>query len=115
MSFVRQLEDWHNRASDTSFVWFPFLFLKPEPNARIDFTLVLKMTLCFGVYYGFFAALRSWVFHGGEFWVAVGYNIVIASVFFIFWFTLVTAKLWNRRALRLKQAGVTNKEEGTYE
>jgi hypothetical protein len=102
MRIFDRIEFWHNKASDTNFVWFPFLFLKPRPEVFMRATLKLKMTLCFGVYYGIFAGIRNWLFSGGDLLSAVGKDIFLAIVIFGIWFHLVTAPIWNVRARRLK-------------
>jgi len=101
MKFIRHVEYWHNKASDTKFVWFPFYFLKPEPQTKIDGRLKIRMTICFGVYYGVFAALRSWIFSNSNFFRSAGIDTGYAVCFFAIWFNAVTAPLWNTRASRL--------------
>jgi hypothetical protein len=99
------VEHWHNRASDTNFVWFPFLPLKLQPHEIIDHKRTLVMTVCFSCYFNaaflakkFFLAepldLRSSVASQAYFFVG-----------FLLWFNGVTRPLWNRRAARLKSIG----------
>ena len=102
MKLVEQIEFWHNKASDTKFVWFPFNFLKPEPNVKIDLKLKIKMTICFGLCYGFFAAIRRWLFSGLEVWTVAVQDVMWAVLFFAIWFNVVTAPLWNMRAKRFE-------------
>ena len=75
----------------------------------MDKTLIAKMTICFGIYYGSWAALRSWFLEDAEILQAMGWNIVVTHILFLTWFTLVTAPLWNRRALRLRPTNRLNK------
>jgi hypothetical protein len=101
MSLINQIEYWHNKASDSQFVWFPFQFLKPKPNEIIQLPLKAKMSICFGFYYGVFAALRGWIFSNQNPVHSLGSDILIAIAIFAVWFSVVTAPLWNRRAQRL--------------
>jgi hypothetical protein len=101
VSVLDQIEYWHNRASDTEFVWFPFGCLRPLPSRRIGFKQTLTMSLSFGVYYGVFYILRRMVF-GDAFRLAhIGVAILSAIGVFFIWFNLVTAYFWNRRARRM--------------
>lgn len=111
MELLNQIEFWHNKASDTKFVWFPFYFLKPDPKVSIRWPLKFRMIICFGLYYGIFAALRSRVF-GQVDLVEVGLkDIFYATVIFTIWFSLITAPLWNMRAKRMNQK-ITHQRKG---
>lgn len=100
MKLFNQFTYWHNRASDTAFVWFPFNFLKPKSNSPIGLVLKSKMIICFGIYYGVFAGLRNVIFSRAELvpeiLECIGWSVLI----FTLWFNLVTAPLWNSRAKR---------------
>ena len=98
MKLIEQIEFWHNKTSDTKFVWFPFNFLKPDANIKIDLKLKIKMIFCFGLYYGIFAAIRSWLFSGLEIWTTAVEDVMWSVLFFAVWFNVVTAPLWNMRA-----------------
>jgi hypothetical protein len=100
---IEQIEFWHNKASDTKFVWCPFGFLKPEANVLIGNMLKLKMTLCFGLYYGLFAAIRSWLFSNSDLLIELARDTIWALLFFAFWFNAVTAPIWNMRAKKLQR------------
>ncbi len=102
MNLIERIEFWHNTASDTKFVWFPFHFLKPNPNVEIGAKLRIKMTICFGLYYGIFAAIRSCLFSDLKIGTTVAKDVPLAVLFFAVWFSFVTAPLWNMRAKRLK-------------
>ncbi len=102
MKLIEQIEFWHNKASDTKFVWFPFNFLKPEPNVKIDLKLKIQIIICFGLYYEFFATIRRWLFSGLEVWTVAVQGVMWAVLFFAIWFNVVTAPLWNMRAKRFE-------------
>jgi hypothetical protein len=96
------LEEIHNKAADSNFVWFPFLFLKPKTDEIIDLKRKVKMAICFGCYYSIYKFMIS------LFWrpVLSAPEVLIASgkfsLLFFLWFTFVTAFFWNRRA-KLRQ------------
>jgi hypothetical protein len=95
------LEYWHNKASDTQFVWFPFGRFKPLASQPIGFRQRLVMSICFGVYYGVFYVLRRAIF-GTPFELRHALLAVLAAIaIFFVWFNLVTSYFWNRRARRL--------------
>ncbi len=101
MAFLTKVEDLHNRASDTRFVWFPFLWMKPKAHETLRFRKLAMMSFFFGLYYGVFFTLRSVLKDGSDFLVSLPQDILFAIVIFFVWFNLVTAPLWNRRAKRL--------------
>lgn len=94
------LEKWHNRASDTAFVWFPFQRLRPDPATPILLARKVQMALCFGPYYGAFYLLRQLAWGEVGNWREGLATLAIAVAVFFAWFSLVTAPLWNRRARR---------------
>ena len=104
MSAWRKFVDLHNRASDYKVVWWPFLFLKPEPHVPISFKRTLIMAPCFGAYF-LAAYLVRRAFDPDAVWTAV----VILELFiwftlgFFLWFNSVTARLWNVRAHELSR------------
>lgn len=100
MTFLRKIEDFHNWASDTRFVWFPFLWLKPKPQDFLRFKKLVLMSLCFGFYFGFFLTLRKSFQPDSNFLKNLPGNIGVSVFVFFIWFNLVTAPLWNRRANR---------------
>jgi hypothetical protein len=100
--FLDRVEYWHNKASDTQFVWFPFQFLKPAPPFPILFWRRLVMAVLFGIYCGFFLALRRWIFSHVDFAASLVDDVIYSICFFLIWFNLITAPLWNRRARRLQ-------------
>jgi hypothetical protein len=104
------IEHWHNKASDTDFVWFPFGRLKPLPSQKISFRLRLFMSISFGIYYGVYSCLRRLIF-GNPFELEHTLLVVLVaiSVFFV-WFNLVTAFFWNRRAKRLSDVTTSSGE-----
>jgi len=101
---LQAFEDLHNWASDFDAVWFPFLMLKPKPEVFITLPLRLKMSPCFGLYFGLFNVLRLWIIDGTLEWPKFFLTTLKFTVFFFFWFQFVTAFFWNRRARRLQAA-----------
>ena len=101
MSFIEKIEYWHNRASDTKFVWFPFNSLMPSPENKIHMRLKIKMAIYFGIYYGLFASIRDFIISDSDLLQSLSQNLLIATLFFLVWFNVVTAPLWNMRAERL--------------
>ena len=100
---MERIEFWHNKASDIKFVWFPFYFLRPAPEVEIRWPLKFKMIVCFGLYYGTVAALRSCIFSGGNIIQELMSDIPLAILVFTIWFNCITAPIWNVRANRLTE------------
>ncbi len=98
---LNKLEGWHNWASDTNYVWFPFLWLKPKPEEKITFKNILVMTLLFGPYFSLYNYLKLLLFQQHPTLESFEINILKFTIFFFIWFNLVTAFFWNRRARRL--------------
>jgi hypothetical protein len=101
MTFLRKIEDFHNWASDTRFVWFPFLCLKPKPQEFLRFKKLLLMSFCFGFYFGFFLTIRKSFQPNSNFFESLPSNLGFSVFGFFVWFNFVTAPLWNRRANKL--------------
>ncbi len=99
---IRRIEDLHNRASDTDFVWFPFLFLKLKPDQPLTFARRAVMTACFAPYFVVALELRRVLFGGSIDPARVASDLAESAVFFFVWFNAVTATFWNRRARRLR-------------
>ena len=95
-----RIEDFHNRISDTDFVWFPFLGLKLKPDQVLSFSHRLKMTIAFGLYGGVANLLRKLIMSQPTSIELILMTIAKATIFFFLWFNLVTAYFWNRRAQR---------------
>lgn len=100
MKLFDLITDFHNWLSDKDFIWWPFSFLRPEPQEPMTFATTGLMTLCFGglsfVMFTAFAVMNN------------AFTIEAASSTFLFcfggfglWFNVVTKPLWNRRAFRL--------------
>lgn len=95
---ISRIAQIHNQLSDQNWVWFPFLFLKLQPNEVIGFIQWLKMTICFGGYFAVFYYLKQFVF-GQE--IEVFQGALKGLLGFGFWFALVTRTFWNMRAREL--------------
>jgi hypothetical protein len=99
------VEYWHNWASDTNFVWLPFLNLKLKPFEALSFGRLCIMAVCFGSYFNVVYGLKKILFSDG----VTARDLASSQVFFMFgffvWFVLVTRPLWNRRAHRLMSSG----------
>ena len=110
MTFLDRLTEVHGRLSDLKAVWFPFVFLQPQPHELITPGRRLAMTACFGCYTGLvWMGLR---YFNGEFPTARewGVSMLKACAFFAIWFRLVTVPLWNRRVRRLSSDGLGHQE-----
>ncbi len=107
--WMQKIEDWHNWASETDFVWFPFRRLKPKPDQLISLSDCLKMAFLFGPFYSLYNFLRVCIFGRTMDLKELALSMLIFTLFFFVWFNLVTANLWNRRARRL-QAQKANRQ-----
>jgi hypothetical protein len=95
---IEKIAYWHNRISDTDFVWFPFLFLKLKPHQVLTLRHRVKMAFCFGPYFVVGIVLRDFVFSQPIAWEKIPQQFILGFGFFLIWFSMVTAPLWNRRA-----------------
>lgn len=102
-TLLRKVEDGHNFLSDTNYVWFPFVFLKPKPDEKIDQTRILKMAPLFGLYFNIFNLARRALVGGEVRFSDFFIEDIYWTIGFYVWFNLVTAFFWNRRALRLQK------------
>jgi hypothetical protein len=100
---LRKVEDGHNWLSDTNYVWFPFLFLKPKPNVSIDQKRIFKMAPCFGLYFNAAYFVKRWIFDDPITLESVFWAQLYWTLGFYVWFNLVTAYFWNKRASRLQK------------
>jgi hypothetical protein len=91
----------HNNLSDKNLIWWPFLFLKPDPAEPIDLTRIFKMAVCFGLY-GHIVFLIKTLIQNGDLSFS---SLILGQLYwtggFFCWFLLVTSFLWNKRARRL--------------
>jgi hypothetical protein len=101
MSILTKVEEIHNKASDTRFVWFPFLWMKPKPSEFLRFKKIVLMSVVFGFYYGTFFTLKKVLLGGVDLFESLPKAVPLAIAIFFVWFNLVTATFWNRRAKRL--------------
>jgi hypothetical protein len=102
---VDRIEALHNKASDTDFVWFPFLFLKLKPEQSLTLRRRAVMTLRFAPYFVAFLELRRFLFGRPVDGARIVSDLAVWLVVFFGWFNLVTATFWNRRARRLAREG----------
>jgi hypothetical protein len=102
MKILDLLTQFHNWLSDKDFIWWPFSFLRPEPQVPMTFKLTLLMTLAFGgLAFGMFS-IMALMNNALTFDYAVSIFFTCFLGFFL-WFNLITKPLWNRRAHRLKR------------
>ena len=101
MHWLNRIEEFHNRLSDTRWVWFPFEILRPARDAVISVPRRAVMALAFGGYYAFFLTLRGWIAGDAGDALVIGRRFAMATVVLYAWFNVVTATFWNRRARRL--------------
>ena len=102
MKLFDLLTDFHNWVSDKDFVWWPFSFLRPEPNEFITMKIVLMMTGCFGgLAFLMFAGLAV---ANNAFDATNAISTLIACFLgFFLWFACITRPLWNRRTRSLQK------------
>lgn len=100
MKLLDLITDFHNWLTDKDFLWWPFSFLRPEPNEFMTFKLTLIMTGCFGglatLLFTVLAIMNN-AFNPYQAFV----TCTSCFVFFIGWFNLITKPFWNRRARAL--------------
>jgi ABC-type uncharacterized transport system permease subunit len=100
---IDRIEIIHNQLSDSNWVWFPFLFLKPKASEKINQKRKFLMSICFGFYFTAALVIRNVLFSRPTDIESLP-TLALSSVLgFFFWFTLVTAYFWNRRAKRLQK------------
>ena len=98
---LSSIEQWHHRASDSPVIWFPFLFLKPDREQKIEKMRLVVMAVFFSLYFNLGYLIKVYFIDGS---IEVGVLIRSQLWFFLFffsWFSIVTRPLWNRRAIRL--------------
>ena len=100
--FLSVIPNAHNWLSDKDFIWWPFSFLRPAPNASMSFQHTLYMTGCFGglsflMFVGF--SVVNNMFTGSS---AINTLLICFGGFFA-WFNIVTRPLWNYRARQLQK------------
>ena len=103
-NFIDTIENFHNRLSDTNFVWFPFLWLKLSPSQSLTTWHLLKMTFWFGLYFNLAYLAKKVIFQESVELRQFAQGQLGFMVLFFMWFNLVTKTFWNRRARRLKSS-----------
>jgi hypothetical protein len=105
-----KIEQIHSKLSDYSFVWFPFLFLKPRPSESISILKTLVMAMCFGIYFSaYYFLVYKFIFaseslqSGAKLLNDILLTTSQWTLFFAIWFNIVTRPLWNLRAKKLSQ------------
>jgi hypothetical protein len=97
-----ELEQMLNWVSDQDRQWWPFVFLRPEPQKRMSSLRVGAFSLLLGVFFGMLAniavALTASPFATRP--DPAVFPLGTALAFFVF-FRLTFAYSWNRRAARL--------------
>lgn len=102
MKLLDLIAQFHNWLSDKDFIWWPFSFLRPEPQELITLKTIGLMTLCFGglasVMFTILAIVNN-AFNPTD----AFYTFTACFVGFFMWFGLITKPLWNRRARSLQK------------
>ena len=102
MKLLGLLALFHNWLADKDFMWWPFSFLRPEPNEFITMKIALQMTGCFGGLA--FLMFTILAIANNVFTPEYGISILLSCfVSFFLWFSCVTKPLWNRRTRELKR------------
>jgi hypothetical protein len=103
MKLLDLLAHFHNWLSDKDFIWWPFSFLRPEPQVAMTFKLTSLMTLCFGGMAFIIFSIMAIMNNAYSFEYAFSVFLSCFLGFFL-WFNLITKPLWNRRARKLKKS-----------
>lgn len=100
-SQVNEIERLANWLSDLDAGWWPFLFLRPPKERRINSWVVFKMWLFFAPIYGIGLLLASALLHrtlqSGLDWM----QLLFATLSIFVLYRITFAVFWNRRAARL--------------
>jgi hypothetical protein len=96
-----ELERWLNHVNDTDHGWWPFLFMRPEPDERITTARVAALAALYGLLPGFFvnAVVRITGEHADSLHPLFFPLAVTLAFFAVFRFTFAAS--WNRRAARM--------------
>jgi hypothetical protein len=100
MKLLNLITLFHNWLTDKDFLWWPFSFLRPEPEVPMTFQLTSLMTACFGGLAFVMFSVMSVMNNAFTLDTAAPIFIACFGGFFI-WFNLITKPLWNRRAFEL--------------
>ena len=100
MKLFDMITQFHNWLSDKDFIWWPFSFLRPEPQVPMTFKLTSLMTACFGGLA--FLMFTVMAVMNNAFTAETGIQTLLFCFGgFFTWFNLITKPLWNRRARAL--------------
>ena len=98
---IDQLEDAINEVSDRNWSWWPFLWLRPEQDARLTLTTITALSVLYGVpsslLMGFGITLQR-----TPSMVELGFTAAAFPLVFLFIGSVIVAPMWNRRADRLR-------------
>jgi hypothetical protein len=94
-----------HRVMDTEHEWWPFAFLKPEPDAFLSTARVAALSCLYGLPAGLLAVLIARAAGGASHTVPVPTLLAWVCVSFFMTYRFSFAVLWNRRAERLQRLG----------
>lgn len=97
MSILNVIETYHNKIADQDFIWFPFIFLKPDSKQPISFPRIIVMTLAFGSYSYLFYILRSFFINELVSFESSVVFLIWSYTLFLIHFKFITSYFWNRR------------------
>jgi hypothetical protein len=100
MKLFDLITQFHNWLSDKDFIWWPFSFLRPEPNVPMTIKLTSLMTACFGGLAFLMFTIMAIMNNAYTAETAIQTFLFCFGGFFA-WFNLITKPLWNRRARAL--------------
>jgi hypothetical protein len=100
MKLFDLITQFHNWLSDKDFIWWPFSFLRPDPNVLMTFRLTSLMTACFGGLAFVMFTMMS-VMNNAFTADSAIQTFFFFSIGFFAWFNVITKPLWNRRARAL--------------
>ena len=91
------MQKFMNKLTDMNWGWWPFLFLRPKKTEYMTSKIVAKMSLYYGLTYGFFIYIitipKMEKFNMLE---ALIFLLIVCIAFFII-YRLSFAYFWNRR------------------
>lgn len=97
-----RIEHFGNRLTDADWSWWPFVFLRPEPDQLMDTRYVAHITRYFGPFYGlFFVGLL--LLTSQLTLLGLALSIVGFPLCFFVAYRLTFAVAWNRRARSLQE------------
>lgn len=90
-----------NWLTDMNSGWWPFLYLRPPKTKEIDNSLLLKISIRYGLFYGLILGVCLTILFNKFSLIILAAAIIYMFVMFILFYRFTFAFFWNRRARRL--------------